>query len=290
LISGLRELWKYRELLVMLTQRDLKIRYKNSALGFAWSLLNPLLQVAIITVVLKIVMRMPVENYHLYVFCASLPWLFFSTAVLDTSFSLVQYEALIRKVYFPRQIIPLVAVCSNFVHFALATGVFLLYALGNAVWNWGFGGRFDFAVQPLVLLTPIPILGLALLVTAAAMVLSVWTFYFHDVRFLADSALRVLYWVVPVLYWPEMLLSRERGQLFYNLYMLNPLSSLIDSFRRLMLVPGRLPGPNDTLVPMKPMGGQEWLFLGIAVLVSAALALLGTRYFESRKSKLAERA
>src|SRR5436305_9665408 len=113
MVDELREIWKYRELLVIFVQRDLKVRYKNSFLGFGWSLINPLLQVLTIAVIIQFVLKIRIPNYHVYLFCATLPWLFFSTALMDTSLSLVHYYPLMRRVYFPRILVPLASVIYN---------------------------------------------------------------------------------------------------------------------------------------------------------------------------------
>src|SRR6185436_10302551 len=98
MVNELKELWRYRELLRILVQRDIDLRYKNTRLGFVWSLLNPLLQVLVITVVLKYILRIDVQNYSAYIFCAFLPWSFFQLTLLDASTSLLLQDRLIKKV------------------------------------------------------------------------------------------------------------------------------------------------------------------------------------------------
>jgi len=285
----LRELWAYRELLWILVQRDLKVRYKNSLLGVGWTLINPLLQVLTIALVLQFVMKTRTQNYHAYLFCATLPWLFFSQAVMDTSLSLAHYHKLMRRVYFPREVIPLAAVIANLIHFGIATGVFLLYAGANSLFWWAVQGRLDWPILPTVFLIPIPMLGLTMLVSGLAMFLSVWALYFEDVRFLADSGMRILYWLVPIIYFPDLILGRSdlgrHAGLVYTLYMMNPLASYITAYRKLILPPTVALG-----TPVAPMGFSEWLFLLAALVTSFAILLAGLRFFSSRKWRLAERA
>lgn len=291
--SDLRELLRYGELLQIFVERDLKVRYKNSVLGFGWSLINPLMQVFTLSFVIQFLMRPEdrQESYHMYVFCATLPWLFFNTTLLDSASSLLNYHQLMRRTYFPRELVPIASVAANLVHFVLATGVFLVYAFINAIVNWLVGGTFNLSLLPSVLLLPLPMLGLAMFVTGIAMFISVWTLYFEDVKFIADSGLKILYWLVPVIYWAEMILrpgvdlngwNREA----YILYMLNPLSAFITAFRKLALVPAKMLGTNTVT---SPMSGEEWFFLGVAMMTSAAILGLGYRYFCSRKWNLAER-
>ncbi len=298
MLNELRELWRYRELLYIFVRRDLKVRYKNSVLGFGWSMVNPLLQV--LTITFAILFLMPKgskpENYHLYTFCATLPWLFFSTAMMDSAASLLNYHQLMRRTYFPRELVPLATVAANLVHFLLATVVFLIYTAGNAFFWMLFGKKFEWSLQWSVLLIPLPMLGLLMLVTGAAMIISVWALYFEDVRFIADSGLKIFYWMVPVVYWADMILMKDDftwNREAYMLYMLNPLAAFITAFRKLSLVPTKMLGVVDEkglAVATPPMTGAEWGFLGVAMLTSLAILVLGYRYFCTRKWKLAERA
>lgn len=288
--ESLRELWAYRELLWIFVQRDLRVRYKNSALGFFWSLVNPLLQVLTLTVVLLFLLE-PNErpqNYHAYVFCAMLPWLFFSTTLMDSCNALLAYYSLLQKTYFPREILPLAVVAANLIHFVMSTAALLVYLLLNALFWWVKDGSFDLALLPTALLVPIPMLGMTLLAAGCGLFLCVWTLYFEDVRFLVDSGLKMLYWAVPILYFGDAVL-RKLGEPAYILYMLNPLAGWITAFRKLMMPPTRIIGVEEAQAVTSMMGTGEWLFLGAALVSSSLLLLLGMHYFNSRKWKLAER-
>jgi ABC-2 type transport system permease protein len=220
------------------------------------------------------------------------PWLFFSTALMDSTNCLLSYYTLLKKTYFPREIIPLASVAGNLIHFSLSTAVFLGYLAVMSLFRWATEGSFNWPILPSVVFLPIPIIGLVLLVTGLSMFVSVWTLYFEDIRYLVDSGLKVLYWLVPVIYFSDVILWKNpkgHGELFYRLYMLNPLAALITAFRKLILPPTKMLGTdgNDFLTP--PMGGNEWLFLCIALLTSTALLALGLRFFNHRKWYLAER-
>jgi lipopolysaccharide transport system permease protein len=284
----LQELWKYRELLLLFVQRDLKVRYKNSVLGFGWSLLNPLVQVLTLTFVILFLVEPKdrPQNYHVYVFCAMMPWLFFNTALMDSTNALIGYYNLLRKTYFPREILPLAVVIANFIHFLLTTSVLMLYVALNATFWWLKDGTFNWPIQATVVFVPIPMVGLALLVTGLAMFVSVWTLYFEDVRFILDSALKILYWLVPILYFGDAV-REKAGRLAYTIYMLNPLAGFLTAFRKFMLVPTKMLGSESVTPPMKL---EDWAFLASAALISALLAIAGLRYFNSRKWRLAERA
>jgi len=289
--EDLREIWKYRELLAMFVQRDLKVRYKNSILGFGWSLANPLMQVAVLTFMLMYVMTPAdrTQNFSAYVFCATVPWLFFSTALMDSTNCLLAYYNLIRKTYFPREIIPLACVAGNLIHFGLSTAVLLLYLAGLSIFHWVTTGQFDWPILPTVVLIPLPMLGLTLLVTGLSMFISVWTLYFEDVRYIVDSGLKILYWLVPVLYFADAIVRRAPhglGIQAYTLYMLNPVAGFITSFQKLILPPTKMATTN---LVTPPMGSNEWLFLAIAMVTSSLVFAAGLRFFNRRKWYLAER-
>src|SRR3990172_686447 len=129
MLSELRELVRYRDLLAQLVVRDLKVRYKNSILGFFWSLASPLVQVATITVVVKYVMQVEIPNYSAYLLVAFLPWMFLQMSLMDASQSVLAHHDLLKKVYFPREVLPLSMVIANLIHFLLALVVFFIYLL-----------------------------------------------------------------------------------------------------------------------------------------------------------------
>src|SRR5512139_1875032 len=131
-MTELAELWRFREVLLNLVRRNLKVRYKNSFLGFFWSLLNPLLPIGVWWFVFVIIWERSEENYMALLIAGFLPWLFFSQTVLDSASCVTQEMALVKKAYFPRSILPLSAVISNLVHLLLAFVVLLVLF---AIWH-----------------------------------------------------------------------------------------------------------------------------------------------------------
>jgi len=125
--ARLRELFAHRGLIENLVLRDLKVRYKNSVLGFLWSLLNPLLLMAVFTVVFTVMLpNLSIPKFPVFVMCALLPWNFFNTSVMSAINSVVYNSHLIKTVYFPREVLPISTVLSGFVNFLLALPVLLL--------------------------------------------------------------------------------------------------------------------------------------------------------------------
>src|SRR6266849_6003019 len=181
MLTELAELYRFRELLWILVLRDLKVRYKNSALGFAWSLINPAVQVAVISFVVKNFMHLDVPNLSAYIFCAFLPWSFFQLALLDTSHSLIVNERLMKKVYFPREIIPLSLVLSNLIHLLLAILVFLVYLLLLAFVS---PHKVGAPLLPTLAWIPFLILIELLLITGLSLVISAVSMFYEDVKYL----------------------------------------------------------------------------------------------------------
>jgi len=285
-LAELRELWRFRELLIILIQRDLKLRYRNSVLGFGWSLVNPLVQVLTITLVMKLFLKVEIANYHAYLFCAMLPWLFFNSTLLDSSLSMVEAERLIRRVYFPREVLPLSRVIANLIHFGAATAVFLVYMCVMPLAWWAIQGRLDWPLQGTTLLLPVVMVIELFLVAGLSLWVAVANLYFEDTRYIVDNLLRVIYWLVPVIYFADMLKSQDLGPLpaewAYRLYLLNPLAMLITAFRKL------------TMPPLGDLGqtgitGEDVALLCVATVVSIGVGVLGYAWFNKRKWGLAER-
>jgi len=284
MLSDLRELYRYRDLVAQLVIRDLKVRYKNSVLGFFWSLINPLVQVAIITVVIKYIMRLPVPNYSAYLLAAFLPWMFFQMSLLDASDSVLKHHDLLKKVYFPREALPISLVISNFIHLVLAFVVFFIY---------------------LVLVPRAPVLATAALLPVLmaiqfvfnlgiAFFISCLNVFYEDTKFVVAVGLNVLFYASPVMYVSELVYSvlmkttlipaAYKGPLWF-LYSVNPLNALFIAYRKLLLNPIPSFVLRDRAVSNMPL---DWGALGIAAALSVMLAIAGYRFFNKRKWVFAE--
>ena len=197
-MKELAELWHYREVLWNLVRRNLKVRYKNSVLGFLWSLLNPLMQIAVWYFVFKIILGNPEENYMAFLITGFLPWLFFSQSVLDSTMCVTQEMALIKKAYFPRVILPLSSLFSNLIHLALAFVVLLgLFAI------W----RVDVNVHYLLII-PSTLL-IALFAYGLSAMLGAWSVFYGDVKFIVGNLLSLWFFLTPVLYSLSGFLNRS---------------------------------------------------------------------------------
>jgi ABC-type polysaccharide/polyol phosphate export permease len=279
MLKELSELYKYRDLLIQLVVRDLKVRYKNSVLGFFWSLINPLVQVATITLVVKYIMRVEIPNYSAYLLVAYLPWMFFQMSLMDASQAVLMHHDLLKKVYFPREVLPLSMVIANLIHFLLAIAVFFVYLLiigTPIVATW--------------LLVPVLILIEFLLITGLAFFISCLNVFYEDIKYIVSVLLNILFYLTPVIYLSEMVYTKlpaATRNMFFSLYQLIPLNTVVIAFRKLLLQPYSVPPHVKTAFELKDLP-FNYEFLAIAGVVSLAIAILGYAYFNSRKWSFAE--
>ena len=283
MIEELRELWRYRELLIVMTQRELRVRYKNSALGFLWSFINPLLTTLVMTVIFGKLLNNGVQNFAAYVLAALLPFTFFQSAVLDSAQSVLAALPIVKKVYFPREILPLAMIAGNFVHLAVGFVVFFVYLFTV----WALSG---FAVSPFQATTWIlPFLMAVSLLWATGVGLFVCalnTFY-EDVKHLVNAAMYLLTFLCPIVYFYEQI-SNQLGKnpLYAKLYLANPQAVLSICYRKALLAP--------TLVKVSEKGYATpapfpWSWLLFTSALSILVLVLGYAYYNRVKWSFVER-
>jgi ABC-type polysaccharide/polyol phosphate export permease len=189
MIRRLHDLIQYRELIKNLVIRNLKVRYKNSVLGILWYLLNPLLMTLVFTVLFTVMIHSDIENYPVFFMCGFLPWAFFSSSLTSSTASIVNNAGLIKKVYFPREILPLVEVLSNLVNFLLALLVL-------------FGMLFVFRMplQPAVALLPLIILTQVIFTVGMGLLLSTADVFYRDTQHILEVVLQAWFFLTPIFY------------------------------------------------------------------------------------------
>ncbi len=226
MIERLRELVRYRELIRNLVVRDLKVRYKNSALGILWSLLNPLAMMAVFTIVFTFMMPSnTIEKFPVFVLCALLPWNFFRDSVMASVGSIVNNSSLIKKVYFPHEVLPLSVVLSNLVNLSLA--LLVLFAMMIAF-------RVHFTQWALLL--PVVIFTEVLFVLGLGFILSTANVFYRDTAMIMEVVMLAWFFVTPI-FWDIAILPTHRVVLGFDLnihrltYILNPMASLISTYR-----------------------------------------------------------
>ena len=213
----LDELWQYRELLYFFVWRDLKIRYKQTAIGAAWAVLQPLLTMAVFSLFFGKLARIPSEGipYPLFYYCALLPWMYFSAALQNATNIVVDNQRVVTKVFFPRLVLPISAVLSGLVDFAVSffvlLGMTLLYGLRPTA--------ATLLLLPLLLLAILTALGVGLWLSALNAI-------YRDVRYVVPFLMQFWMFVSPVAYPSSLVPERWRW-----LYGLNPMAGVIEGFR-----------------------------------------------------------
>ncbi|BBO23807.1 MAG: ABC transporter permease [Armatimonadetes bacterium] len=284
MLAELRELWRFRELLFSLVERELRIRYKNSFFGFLWSLLNPLITVVVITLVFKNFLRNDTPNLSAYILAAYLPFLFFQMAVMDSSQSVLLSLQLVKKIYFPREILPLASILSNLIHLLLALLVFVAYLIVIYI-----GDPRIPSIQPTILLLPIVILINLTLVVGIGFIVSALNTFYEDVKYIVGVLMYLLFFGCPIFYFSENVwahsLSRGDGGWSYYLYHLNPVAMLCTAYRKVLVAPQPVKIGDSVYDPL-PL---DWGLLGIAAALSLALMVFGYWLFIRLKWRFVER-
>jgi len=279
----LKELFRYRYLLLQLVVRDIKVRYKNSLLGFFWSLANPLLQVATITVVIKYVMRLEIPNYSAYLLVGYLPWMFFQMALLDSSQVVLAHRDLLRKVYFPREVLPLSVVMANLAHYVLAMVVFFAYLLFYRLFLHGA------PIGVTALWLPVLMAIQTALVIGLAFFISCLNVFYEDVKYLLTVLLNVFFYLTPVMYPAELVyakLAQLNSPMLYQLYLLVPMNALTNAYRKTLLPPFEGLTIKGTPIPSQPL---DWGTVAAAGVICLSIAAAGYAFFNARKWVFAER-
>lgn len=254
----LRELWEYRELIYFLVWRDVKVRYKQTVLGALWAIIQPLFSMVVFTVVFGRLAKMPSDGipYPLFSYSALLPWNYFAQGLSSSSDSLVGSANLIRKVYFPRLVIPIAAVCGGVVDFLIAFSVLLL------MMAW-------FGVAPTANVVWLPLFLLLALVTAlgVGLWLSALNVQYRDVRYTVPFLVQFWMYTTPIVY-PSSLLPEP----WKTLYGLNPMAGVVEGFRWALLGVKTPPGP----------------MLGLSAAAAALLLISGAYFFRRMEKNFAD--
>jgi lipopolysaccharide transport system permease protein len=226
---NLRDLWIYRELIYFLTWRDLKVRYKQTALGALWSVLQPVIQMVVFTLLFTRVAKVATDGipYPIFSYTALLPWGLFSKALGDAGRSLVSNRNMITKVYFPRLVIPLASVLSGVVDFAIAFSV-LIVMMGY--YNWAPGQTYDIRLTPAVWTLPLFLLLALVTALGASLWLSAMNVIYRDVGHVLPFLSQIWFFITPIVYSANVV--SEKWQVIYAL---NPMVGVVDGFRWALL-------------------------------------------------------
>jgi ABC-2 type transport system permease protein len=271
----LGELFRHREVLVNLTRKETKVKYKSSVLGVAWSMLNPVLYLVVFYVVFTFILRSGIENFVVFLLSGIVPWSLFATGLQAATDSVVANAPLVTKVAFPREILPLSAVGASLVSFFYQSIVLLAALL---VFTYPFLG-------PALVLVPLALLVLLLFLIAVALATSALNVRYRDTHHLVDLALLAWFWVTPIVYQGATLVRENLGPRVVQIYLLNPMANVVLSFQR-ALYGGNSPAALAEL----PDPGIAWYAgrLGLLGLASLLLLYLTWRAFYRLAGDFAE--
>ena len=213
------ELYADREMIFSLVKRDLKGRYKGSALGFFWTFLNPLLQLAVYTMVFSLIMRAGIKDYYLFLFVALIPWIFFSTSLTGGASCILTQQDMIKKIYFPREVLPISYVTSQFINMLLSFIVIFIVLI--------FSG-YSLNVWAILCLPVIMLIEYALAL-GLTMIMSAVTVYFRDVEYILGILAMAWQFLTPVMYAVEQVPSKMRW-----LFSFNPMTYVITAYRDIL--------------------------------------------------------
>ncbi len=248
----------YLELVRELSSREIKARYKQSILGYAWVILNPFFQMIVMAFVFSHIVRFPTVGtpYTLFLYAGLLPWMLFANSVTGATNSLVQSASLLKKVYFPREIFVISVILAKILDFLLASSVFILFMLyyGQSV-TWHL-----FWIIPIFLIQQIFTFGFSL-------ILSAFNLFYRDIQYILTLLLTIWMYLTPVIYPTEIFPMQYRW-----IFQLNPMAVIINAYRQVILGGG---APN-------------FASLGIALVLSLLLTFVGYRVFRRLEGVFAD--
>jgi len=254
----LRDLWEYRELLYFLVWRDIKVRYKQTALGAAWAILQPVMTMVVFSIFFGRLAKVPSDGvpYPIFAYVALLPWQLFAFSLSESSNSLVASQNLITKVYFPRLVIPISSVLAGLVDFGIAFVILL-------------GMMLYYGIVPTAAMALLPLFLLFAVVTALSvgLWLSALNVKYRDVRYTIPFLTQFWMFATPVAYPSSLVPAKWRA-----LYGLNPMAGVVEGFRWALLGKSHAPGP----------------LLLVSIVAVVVLLFGGLRYFKKTESTFAD--
>lgn len=257
MVSKLKELYQYREMIISLVRRDLRGRYKASVLGFLWTFINPLCQILVYTFVFQFIMRTGIEQFSVYLISGMIPWIFFSSAVSGGTTCIKNQSEMVKKIYFPREVLPVSFVTSAFVNMLFCfIMIFLVIAIS--------GRGFSFVA---LLFLPLVMIIEYIMALGFTFIVSGMTIYFRDMEHIVGVIMMAWIYLTPIMYSVEMVPERLRP-----VYYLNPMTPVIEAYQHILYY--------KTIPAMKT--------LCLAGLFAATVLVIGSVAFKKMERNFAE--
>lgn len=251
-----RKLYEYRELLKTNVKKDIRGKYKKSFLGFLWSFLNPLLQIGVYAIVFPLILKNTQDNYVIFLCTGLIPWTYFSTTVARSAGCMIENGNILKKVYFPREIIPISLVTAEAFNFIVSTAIILAFVI-----FYGLG------ITKYIIFYPIILVVQYLLVLGLSFIISAVTVYFRDLQHFIGVGLQLLFYGTPIVYSGDTI-----PESFKWIIKINPMSYIINAYR-------------DIFYNQK---APNLLELGKASIVFIILCIIGYAIFNKLQKRFAE--
>lgn len=256
-MSFIKDIYSYREMIVMLIKRDLRSRYKGSILGFLWTFLNPLFQLIVYTLVFSIIMRAGYDKYYLFLFIALVPWLFFSTSIVGGAACIWSQKELVNKIYFPREVLPIAHVTCQLINMILT---FVVVFAAIIVSQHGVNGVALLYLPIIIMIEYFFALGIAMIVSAI-------TVFFRDVEYILGIVMMAWQFLSPVMYGIDMV-PEDVGKVM----VFNPMYSILSVYRDILYY---------KTIP-------EWKTMALSASLALLVLLIGFVVFERLKRHFSE--
>ena len=210
-----KNLYNYREILKTSVKKEVRSKYKNSFLGVVWSFLNPLLQIVVYAIIFSLILKNKQENYAIFLCCGIIPWTFFSSAINKSAFTIIENGNIIKKVYFPREIIPISVVIAEAINFLISTIIILGFVIIGGI-----------GITKYLLFYPIILITQYVVIISIAFVVSSICVYFRDLQHFIGIILQLLFYATPIIYSQDNIPSEYQWILE-----INPMTYIINAYR-----------------------------------------------------------
>lgn len=246
MFNAIKEIFRYREMLRNMVRKDLRTRYKGSFLGFLWTFINPLLQLLVYTAIFSTIMRINIDKFSMFLFVALLPWIFFSTSIQASTSIIISNKELVKKIYFPRVVLPISVVVSNLMNlifgFAIVFPALIITGIG---------------ITSAIIYLPLAILVAFVMTLAISLLLAGLNVYFRDLEHIVSIAIMAWFYFTPIVYPIEMIPEK-----FVRLFSLNPVTPIVLAFRDILYY-GK--APNFAMLGVSLLTGLLMLIFGYIV-------------------------